>query len=396
MGIYTNGALYGATSDYTSVEPFQGEHFNYHELGILAANEMAINHNSLMKAIGLQELAAFEQTGDTDVFYEAVNVSGIVEKIKAFFKKIIEKIHKLFHTFIAKMGSWFGNNANFVKKYEKEVVKGWTNVKNDWGFKGYKYSINYDKADIEERLKVEIVDASAGLKECIENLDLSVILKTANISTNSNDDIKAVREKMDDIKDAMRKRIIDNRSPLFAFKVHVNNVGAGLDSSEFTEELFKMWRSGEDAKEELTKSDVTDSYGGSISSMMSFVKDFDKIKTKLETSERKLTKAVDKIISEIDKKQNDIVKANRDEKDNDTKNANERIVQGASILQSIYGAIGDLNTQFFGSHLQATKDACAQAKEIMVKIVGQSKKITEESADVTSEYGGFLANVELV
>ena len=119
MGIYTNHSnSYYASSDYRDVEPFRGEHFNYHELGIIAAVESAHNRDEFMKAIALSELASVEQYGTDQVFYESVNISGIFEKIKAFFKKIIEKIHKIFHTFVAKMSSWFGNNKDFAKKYE--------------------------------------------------------------------------------------------------------------------------------------------------------------------------------------------------------------------------------------------------------------------------------------
>lgn len=123
MGIYTNYTGGSVSSNYTDVQPFVGENFNYHELGIIAAAEIATNHNNFMKSIALSELAAVEQTGSTDILYESVNIKGIFEKIKMFFKKIIEKIHKIFHTFIAKMKSWFGNNASFAKTYEKEVVK---------------------------------------------------------------------------------------------------------------------------------------------------------------------------------------------------------------------------------------------------------------------------------
>ena len=84
-----------------------------------------------MKSIALGELASIEQYGTEEVFYEGINIGSIIEKIKMFFKKIIEKIHKIFHTFIARMSAWFGDNKTFVRNYEKEIIKGWSNVKND-------------------------------------------------------------------------------------------------------------------------------------------------------------------------------------------------------------------------------------------------------------------------
>lgn len=402
MGIYTNYVGSGYSSNYTDVQPFVGENFNYHELGILAASEIAANHNAFMKSIALSELAAFEQTGSTDVLYEAVDFKGIFEKIKMFFKKIIEKIHKIFHTFIAKMSSWFGGNASFAKTYEKEVVKGWANVKNDWEFKGYKFdniNLNVESAD---QMKCEITDAADNIKNMLSTGDLAAAIKTGTKSV-TEDDIKRVREKMDDIKDGMRKIIIDSlKKGSFTTTITTSTSGGGLDSGEFTEELFKVFRSDQDSKEDISKDDILKSYGGSISGLMTYIKEFDKIKSKTESAEKKLTKGIDDLIKKVDKAQNDIIKENRDkEKDADTKKQNEIAVQASSLFQSLYGALSEISTQTFSALLQAQKDACVQAKEIAVKVIGQSKKMTEESYDYSSSYNSnngfdFISSVKLV
>ena len=106
MGIYTNYSNSNFSTNYTSVKPFIGENFNYHELGIAAASEIAANHNAFMKSIALSELAAFEQTGSTDVLYESVDFKGIFEKIKMFFKitkrniNSFKKIASIYNTYI--------------------------------------------------------------------------------------------------------------------------------------------------------------------------------------------------------------------------------------------------------------------------------------------------------
>lgn len=402
MGIYTNYVGSGYSSNYTDVQPFVGENFNYHELGILAASEIAANHNAFMKSIALSELAAFEQTGSTDVLYEAVDFKGIFEKIKMFFKKIIEKIHKIFHTFIAKMSSWFGGNASFAKTYEKEVVKGWANVKNDWEFKGYKFdniNLNVESAD---QMKCEITDATDGIKNMLSTGDLAAVIKSVTLNVQE-DDIKRVREKMDDIKDGMRKIIIDSlKKGSFTTTITTSTSGGGLDSSEFTEELFKVFRSDQDSKEDISKDDILKSYGGSISGLMTYIKEFDKIKSKTESAEKKLTKGIDDLIKKVDKAQNDIIKENRDkEKDADAKKQNEIAVQASSLFQSLYGALSEFSTQAFSALLQAQKDACVQAKEIAVKVIGQSKKMTEESYDYSSSYNSnngfdFISSVKLI
>lgn len=397
MGIYTNYTGSSVSSSYTDVQPFVGENFNYHELGIMAATEIAHNSNSFMKSIALSELAATEQTGSTDVLYESVNIKGIFEKIKMFFKKIIEKIHKIFHTFIAKMKSWFGNNASFAKTYEKEVVKGWANIKNDWEFKGYKFShinLNVESADA---FKVECEGESEKIKNLLNNCDLTALIKDEGYDTE--EEIKKMRSHMDDYKEAVRKFTIDwIKTDRFSTIIKLST-GGGLDSSEYTEELFKVFRSDQDSKEDISKDDILKSYGGSISGMMTYIKEFDKIKNKTEAADRKLTKGIDDLIKKVDKAQNDLIKENRDkDTDADKKKQNEIIVQGSSLYQAIYSAESEIVTQAFSALLQAQKDACVQAKEIAVKVIGQSKKITQESYDYSNNDTGFdfIGSVKLV
>lgn len=398
MGIYTNYTGGSVSSNYTDVQPFVGENFNYHELGIMAAAEIATNHNSFMKSIALSELAAVEQTGSTDVLYESVNIKGIFEKIKMFFKKVIEKIHKIFHTFIAKMKSWFGNNASFAKTYEKEVVKGWANINNDWEFKGYKFTninLNVEQADA---MKVEITDAANDIKNALSTGDI-VSLCQASAITVSEEGLKQVREHMDDIKESMRKVFIDGlKKSSFNTNVSASYSGGGLDSSEFTEELFKVFRDDQDSKEDISKDKILESYGGSISNMMTYIKEFDKIKSKTEAAERKLVKGIDDLIKKVDKAQNDLIKENKDKtKSEDEKKINEIAVQASSVFQTLYSGLSELTTQTFSALLQAQKDACVQAKEIAVKVIGQSKKITKESYDYSYNDGfDFISSAKLV
>lgn len=422
MGMYTNFSGYhSAATDYTEVQPFVGESFNYHELGIMAATEMAANESAFMKGIALSELRAVEESGDTDVLYESVNFKGIFDKIKMFFKKIIEKIHKIFHTFVAKMSSWFGGNSSFAKSYEKEVIKKWANVKSDWEFKGYKYSHVFgdNAASGAETFKITIedeIDGKTGLKNLISGAtSLSTIyggdlLSDANDVKDAKDDLSKFREKLDDYKEKMRGAIvkdIDNgtgiTTTLALEKINASTSGiSALDSSEFTDELFKVFRSGEDSKEDIPKDKILAMYGGSISSMMTYIKEFDKIKKKSETTERKLTSAIDKLISDMDKSQNELIKASKDaKKDKEFITAkNEYIVQISAVYQSLYGAASEYLTQAFSAMLQAQKEACTQAKEIAVKVISQSKKMTEsydyDSDSYANEGFDFISNVKLI
>ena len=410
MGIYTNYVGSGVSSRYTDVEPFVGENFNYHELGIIAASEIAANHNTFMKSIALSELAAVEQTGSTDVLYESVNIKGIFEKIKMFFKKIIEKIHKIFHTFVAKMSSWFGGNQSFAKNYEKEVIKGWANVKNDWEFKGFDYSKAIRTKTTGEKLRAATKTGGEEIKKLL-NGDLTAYVKAAGTKDDGNNNGKrvgddsaatetglaAIREKLDDIKDALRKDIvteIDNGKMPVEFEIKTDATG-GYDQKEFTEELYKVFRGGEDSKIDMDKAKIQSCYG-SITAMMSYIKDFDKTKSLIEKAERDITKGIEGLINDMNKAENELLK----EKDETTKKNNEPIVQASSFYQSVWGAISEMMTQAFSALLQANKEACTQAKEIAVKVIGQSKKMTESYDYSNDSYsnGGFdfISSVKLV
>ena len=72
----------------------------------------------------------------------------------------------------------------------------------------------------------------------------------------------------------------------------------------------------------------------------------------------------------------------------------------SSLYQTIYSAASEYVTQAFSAYLQAQKEACTQAKEIAVKVIGQSKKMTE-SYDYSSEetYNNgfdFISSVKLI
>ena len=438
MGLYTNPSFSNGyvSSSYTSVEPFKGEHFNYHELGIIAATESASNRDAFMKAIALNELASVEQYGTDQVFYESVNLGSVFDRIKAFFKKIIEKIHKIFHTFIAKLGSWFQSSKEFAKKYEKEIIKKWGLVKNDWEFKGYEFTNLLSQSGAESlkdgaNNKVTGVDntvetflsAKTGelmvdaLKKLVkwdagslgsDEADISSNKKSDNADasgygksdepTHAMSEIKRIREHMDDFKDKIRKDIVDaiNNNGFdncITATLNFGGNGGGLDAKEYTEELFKVFRHGEDSKDDLTLSKL-----GSATEVINQIKEFDKTKSALETAESRVVKSIDKLIDAISKAQDELIKQKKAGEDG---KKNEQIIQCSSVFQSVWGFVKECQTQAFSALLQATKDRCAQAKEVCVKVIGSSKKMTEESVDYSNysdggNFNSFIESVKLV
>jgi len=322
------------------------------------------------------------------------------------------------------MASWFGNNNDFAKKYEKEVVKNWSQISNDFEFKGYVFKfVPGTKGEVKfngksnEELKKVISNQKTQLDAVIADPGtLEAYLKKYTV-VDVDEDVNKTRDKLDEIKDALRAVWITN--------INSSYTGTSLDSKEYTEELFKVFRNGEDSKDDMNKSKVLESYGNSVNGMMSFIKEFDKIKTEIEKGERTFTKGIDDIISKLNKAEDEIVKKNRDisKKVNDTtpedapdgsastvgknaKNAidnNETIIGVSSLIQSIVGFEKECGVQAFSAMLQATKDACTQAKEIAVKVIGLNKKMTESTDYYNNGYttstafgGDFISSVKLV
>jgi hypothetical protein len=400
MGIYTNYTGYDYSTRYTDVEPFVGESFNYHELGIIAASEIATNHNAFMKSIALSELAAVEQTGSTDVLYESVDIKGFFDKIKNFFSKVIEKIHKIFHTFIAKMSSWFGNNEKFVKTYQKEVTDNWGKVKSDWTYKGYNYHNALHTKTTSSSLKLDVTAGSNIIKQilsdntadALKNLVTTTAVRDNGQNNDITQDLAGLKEKLDAVRGGVRAEMItkieSGKMPT-SFTIDTSPAKT-LEANEFTESLYKAFRGGEDKKVEMDTKAIEQCYN-SITDMMTYIKDFKTSKKNIEESEKDITGGISKLIKNINAAEDAVIK--KDEK------GHELVVQAASIYSDIWSDISRFETEAFSALLQANKEACAQAKEIAVKVIGLSKKMRTESYDYsTSSYDGFdfISSVKLI
>ena len=107
-----------------------------------------------------------------------------------------------------------------------------------------------------------------------------------------------------------------------------------------------------------------------------------------------ITKGINDLINKVDKAQNGKIK---EAKAGTNTTDNELLVEFSSLIQSLYGSLSESLTQAFSALLTAQKDACVQAKEIAVKVIGQSKKMTEESYDYSSNNDyNFISSVKLI
>ena len=159
--------------------------------------------------------------------------------------------------------------------------------------------------------------------------------------------------------------------------------------------MFKVFRGGEDTKDNIKLSEL-----GSAHEVITFIKDYDKIKEQTEKLEKAMVKSIDDLINAISKGQDELIKQNKDG-DKSKKLDNDYIVQATSVFQSCWGFVKECQTQAFSAMLQALKDCCAQNKEVCVKVISANKKMTEESYDYSNSYNGgnfnsFIESVKLV
>ena len=369
MGIFSNG--YAAFGSYSLgyVEPYKGEGLNYQELGIIGAAEIQENYNRFMKGIALSELASMEMYGTTDVFYESMGSEGIFGKIKALLRSMWEKITKLFHTFIAKMSSWFGDTKAFVKKYRTEITQNFTNMKDDFGFKGYKFSnsFKFGKQNLDSLVTDIAGDSETKL----------TAFKDVKDATSAENKIRELG--LDEDEEEMKKKHYTKFAKAMA------SANPDADSTEDIESFEKLFVEDPKTKQALTKSDINDMYEG-INSLLTSLADSDKFISKLKTSKGKIDTKFAAILKKIDAASKEHIK-------NQQGNTNAELSEAKTKLFSAWSrniaCEQTVLNECIGSYFKLIKVYYSQAKEICVIALSNKKKNRATSTSESVDYGYF-------
>ena len=317
-----------------------------HEPGLEGAYaivaESEANYNKIMQAVGVAELAVFESTGE-EMVYEAADVKGFFGKVKEFFVNLWEKIKGLFKKFFAMFDSYVKNDKDFVSKYKKHLLS--VNTR-DFKYKGYNFTID----------AVSVNKADSAINKIIPAME----------------DKKALLA-------------IEDRAELVE-KMRGAAIGeSSLEAGEFSKELFKKLRSGEDAKEELDNISVTD--------LLMAISENSNLKKEAEKNFKDIEKSIKEAIKTTNKLQDRILKVTPDKSDKDATTLRAEEIKAASthvanlkdklaIVQLVNGAV-----------LTAIKDKNRQSKAICVALMNYKPK--NESYDFTNESAGFLAGVTI-
>lgn len=398
MGIYSNfNSSYVDDGSFTPRDLFAecGETATYEELSLAMVAENEQNYISIMKAIGLNEVNYFAENGE-EIVYEAGGVSGILTKIKEFFKKLIEKVRQILHTFIAKISSMASSDSSFVQKYQKEFSTKWSKVKSDFGFKGYKFTVKLAPAQDRTSIATTTLDAlthdangnpDSPYYEVINgNID-SLITGAKADADNLKKELDKSRDNREDNEESIRGEVANTVSTTCG----KGSIGKGpLTAAEFSKELFEDFRNGESEKDTIEKKDL------SVAEIVSDVKDSEKFKKAAEKATNSITKALNDVIKKLDKAEKELVKAQSGDKIK-TQSGDDK-TNSSNILSSVLGLVtyasdmqkftSNCYTQANGIYLQAITDRKRQAKAIMVKVIGGGKKMTNESYDYDNDYEG--------
>ena len=327
--------------------------------------ENTANWNSIMEAIGVDELSIYESTG-SEVVYEAGTISGIFEKIKEFFKKLLEKIKGLFNKFMTVINSWTMSDKDFIKKYKRDIISAKTK---DFSFKGYKFTLNaltitkLDGGTLQDTTKSDMVSLNR-LSTFTGNDELKQI----------EDATKSARDSKDDTLDAYRGNFIKQNSK--------------IEASDFSKELFEVLRNGDSTKQTLDDSDID------VSNLIITISDASKAQKNAKKAYDAIVRGINDAIKEIDNQSKEFLNNTPDPSDVNATKLNTAKIAYLTTISSIVEAKKSINTVVYGAYLQAIKDENRQAKAICVKLMTR-KQPKNESASYYEEGSSMLSSISL-
>lgn len=305
-----------------------------YELGLEGAlmhvYENECNYNALMRAVGLSEMKYYQETGKDLFVNEAGALGNFIEKAKTLFKKVIEKIAMIAKKFMAKINSYAMPDKDFVKKYEKDLLR--RNL-SDMKFTGWTFP-DYTP-------KFGAVSAAQ-------------MLTAVGVST----DASTYEKVGEDASEQVEKDCATNRGDL-----------VGGNSGELTEEEFRKELHDKLYGEDKEEFDVD------IRKEMNTITNTSSAIKAVETEQRKCTKIVNDFIKALEKAQTEIGKWDNAEKtDTELSSKKNNAVKSLSNQIAVTKAYANDMTVAFGLMVQAKKDANRQAKAICVKALSYTKK----------------------
>lgn len=313
------------------------------EGALMCVYENECNYNALMKATGLSELKYYKETAGDLFLNEAGAFGGFLNKVKEFFKKIIEKIKALFKKFFMVINKYIMDDKDWVKKYQSQI-KSVTNLKN-FEVKGYKFTKKVGDGSIVTKINSIITDSSTRLESIKTSVAGEYTLEYDN-------------------EDALQDAIEEKRADM------VGETGK-IDESDFRDKLKKLLYGGD--KEVLTDKDID------LTEQLDYISNTKSTVKAAQDAEKKVTAAIAKVISALDKKIKEFATANSNDTETQKK-AKDTAIKACNQEIKIAKAQSNDATVVCGMLCQALKDRNRQAKAICIKAVSYGAKHKNESA----------------
>lgn len=395
MGIILESG--GGYSSNFSVENIEVD--NIYHYGLELVQESEDNTVRFMKSLYIADAQGLLESTDEEVLTEAV--SDVLNKIKALFIALGEKIKKIFSAFMTKVAS-FGNDVSFVDKYGKKFIEKWEGeVKSGFKFKGYKFTIKDNVTGNSGSTNTIFTNAAVAeshdkVKALINACDSSASgdwskINVETMATGGDlNDIKKAKKELDDvdnsdIDDNVRGQICTG---LHSLTSDVTSTPSGaMTDKEFRENLFKMYRNDESSKIDLEKSDIDSN------KLFRNLKDSSKIKSNVKSFTDKLLKTVNDIINKIEKQQTQALKFSAlkgKQPDENAVSYQAIVIAVLSKILTISKFSKECTTTGLAAYSQALVDRNRQAKAIMAKVLAGGKAIQQESTSYEGAASGLF------
>lgn len=360
MGIYSMSNTANVVAVEAQAYP---DSMSIMETALTAVIETESNWTTLMKAVGIQELAVLESTGE-EIVYEAGTLRDFANTVKEFFVKIIKKVKGIFESFIAKINSYISDDKEFVKKYRKDVLMGAQNIPDTFTFKGYTFkgvaefagrlSTVYDSKVVDGDYKQIAYDATSA--------DTKLNNKNREITNKSyKDGLELIRGKM----------IGDDKK---------------YEASEFSKE-FTDYLQGSD-KETFDDRDIANNIGTYMAEIEAASETKKNAKKQLDVTVKAINnfiRNIDNIAKEYEREISDSSKSNGEK----TRSSNAATY--LRDMSSYYKEISQIYTTANGLFLSALKKRNRQYKAICVKVLSfKNRKPVNASYSYQSESGVYF------
>ncbi len=338
--------------------------------------------------------------GDDEIITESFD--GFFNKIKDIIRKFIEWIKKIFKEFVVKINSLF-SSEKYIKKNQKLLNK--FESQDEFEFNGYEFTY-IESGNVPQANACEIFNSVSNFNNGITQSltgnkgvnwnNYKTTVNNINVEDDTNSTIRDnITTMLNNNLDTMTDELNDHDDLLDMFRASViNKTNDKIDSSDFPNELFMIFRNGEDTPSDIT---IDSTY------VMEAYRRFDKYKDVAKAIEKN-QKAIIKDYEALEKYLDKFIKLNKEGKSqkisSDLSSSNDFVSRQINYIggnelndlqvfntstydklrnyykkwSTIVNQMCTIHTQAFTAKLEAAKDCFKQDKKILYKALQQIVK----------------------